>query len=76
MKKAGRIELMDRLQNFGNKVDLFLHCRHPEIARDSVNTADSPGIKLGTKLCPLKRVNWQRREEVLLAGEGGGLGHV
>jgi hypothetical protein len=44
--------------------------------RDSVNTADGPGVKLGTKLRPLKKVNWQRREEVLLAGECGGVGHV
>jgi hypothetical protein len=55
-------------EDFGKKVDLFTQCRDVEIVRDPIEMADSPGIKSGGKLCSLKGVNWQRREEVRRAG--------
>jgi hypothetical protein len=57
-------------------VTLFSQCRYLEIGHDSVDTADSPRIKLGIKLRLLNGVNWQRREELLLAGKGGALGDL
>jgi hypothetical protein len=55
---------------------MFSQCRHLETAHDSVDTADSPRINLRTKLHSLKGINWQRREEILLAGGGGAHGYV
>jgi hypothetical protein len=74
--RAGDQQFMFPVQNFGKKVDLFSQCRHLEIAYDSVDMADIPRVKLGTKLRPLKGVNWQMREAILLAGEGGALDHM